>query len=120
MKLLFDHNLSHRLVDHLSDLFPNSSHVRLVALEQTDDRLIWDYAIKHGYVIVTQDADFIDWNRSLARRLKLLFGFDVETHPWQKQSNESGLALTPSECWTPNQKWRLLKCDSKSWFICCS
>jgi len=73
MKLLFDHNLSHRLVDRLSDLFPNSSHVRLVALEQADDRLIWDYAIKHGYVIVTQDADFIDWNKIFGAPPKIIW-----------------------------------------------
>ena len=63
MKLLFDHNLSYRLVERLSDLFPDSSHVRIVGLERADDEVIWNYAQEHGFVIVTQDSDFIDWNK---------------------------------------------------------
>ncbi|MFB2882045.1 DUF5615 family PIN-like protein [Floridanema aerugineum] len=30
MKLLFDHNLSPRLINRLADLFPNSSHLFIV------------------------------------------------------------------------------------------
>lgn len=32
MKLLFDHNLSHKLIGRLADLFPDSEHVRNVNL----------------------------------------------------------------------------------------
>ena len=38
-------------------------HVRMVGLERADDEIIWDYAQEHGFVIVTQDSDFIDWNK---------------------------------------------------------
>ncbi|HYO45355.1 MAG TPA: DUF5615 family PIN-like protein [Gemmatimonadota bacterium] len=44
MKLLFDANISHRLADSLSDLYPGSVHVRLVGLQRATDREIWDYA----------------------------------------------------------------------------
>jgi len=44
MKLLYDQNLSHRLVALLSDLFPDSEHVRNVGLQEADDRQIWEYA----------------------------------------------------------------------------
>jgi predicted nuclease of predicted toxin-antitoxin system len=58
MRLLFDHNLSPRLVDRLADLIPNSSHVWLVGLERASDQDVWDYALAHGYTVVTKDADF--------------------------------------------------------------
>ena len=44
MKLLFDHNLSPRLVNRLADLFPESAHIYMLGLEQSDDREVWLYA----------------------------------------------------------------------------
>jgi predicted nuclease of predicted toxin-antitoxin system len=44
MKLLFDHNLSPRLVNRLADLFPESTHIYMLGLEQADDREVWLYA----------------------------------------------------------------------------
>jgi hypothetical protein len=53
MKLLFDHNLSPRLVNRLADLFPGAQHVFLLAMGEADDSQIWNYAKQNGYVIVT-------------------------------------------------------------------
>ncbi len=58
MKLLFDHNLSYKLVGRLADLFPDSEHVRNVNLYEADDRTIWDYAGAKGLAIVSKDEDF--------------------------------------------------------------
>jgi predicted nuclease of predicted toxin-antitoxin system len=58
MKLLFDQNLSFKLCARLADLFPCSSQVRLVGLDQADDREIWEYAGSNGFAIVSQDSDF--------------------------------------------------------------
>lgn len=58
MKLLFDQNLSPRLVRLLADLFPGSTHVRDVGLGEADDVTIWTYAGLHGYTIVSKDSDF--------------------------------------------------------------
>lgn len=58
MKLLFDQNLSFRLVQNLSHHFPASAHVRLLGMEEQDDRTIWQYARDNEFTIVTQDADF--------------------------------------------------------------
>ena len=58
-------NLSHRFVQTLADLFAGSQHVRLLGLEEADDRAIWEHAKEHGFVIVTQDSDFPDWNKIL-------------------------------------------------------
>ena len=60
MGLLFDHHLSHQLVRRLADLFPDSTHTRLLGLERADDPIIWNYAQTQGLVIVTLDADFSD------------------------------------------------------------
>ncbi|WP_255516230.1 DUF5615 family PIN-like protein [cf. Phormidesmis sp. LEGE 11477] len=40
MKLLFDQNLSRKLVGQLSDIFPESSHVQLHSLEEESDTAI--------------------------------------------------------------------------------
>jgi len=78
VKLLFDENLSHKLVRALADLFPGSEHVRDRGLKAADDRLIWEQAKDNNLIIVSKDSDF--YQRSL------LFG-----HPpkviWIKRGN---------------------------------
>jgi predicted nuclease of predicted toxin-antitoxin system/uncharacterized protein (DUF433 family) len=58
VKLLFDQNLSHRLVQALQKEFPDSRHVREVGLQEATDIVVWQYAMKQGIAIVTKDADF--------------------------------------------------------------
>jgi predicted nuclease of predicted toxin-antitoxin system len=58
MKLLFDENLSHRLVKLLAAEFPGSEHVRHVSLKSAADPLIWQYAKQNGFAIVSKDTDF--------------------------------------------------------------
>lgn len=58
MKLLFDQNLSPKLVALLADLFPHSYHVQTVGLDCADDDRVWDYARLNGYTIVTKDEDY--------------------------------------------------------------
>jgi predicted nuclease of predicted toxin-antitoxin system len=60
MKLLFDQNLSFKLCRQLADLFPESSHVRLLGLDRADDRALWEFAKNNGYTIVSLDADLAD------------------------------------------------------------
>ena len=60
MKLLFDHNLSPRLVDLLSDLYPQSNHVATIGLDTASDHAVWTCAREHGFIIVTKDSDFND------------------------------------------------------------
>ena len=58
MKLLFDHNLSHKLVERLGDAFPDSEHVRGVGLQEASDLAVWEYAKSKGLTIVSKDEDF--------------------------------------------------------------
>ena len=60
MRLLLDHNLSPALKGALSDLYPRSLHVWDLDLDTAADTVIWAYAIEHGLVIVTKDADYRD------------------------------------------------------------
>jgi predicted nuclease of predicted toxin-antitoxin system len=48
VKLLFEHNLSPRLVLLLADLFPDCSHVALVGLSRALDDTVWTYAHAEG------------------------------------------------------------------------
>jgi predicted nuclease of predicted toxin-antitoxin system len=58
MKLLFDQNLSHRLVGQLAAEFPGSAHVRDAGLAAASDPDVWAYAAANGFIIVSKDADF--------------------------------------------------------------
>jgi predicted nuclease of predicted toxin-antitoxin system len=60
VKLLFDENLSPRLVDLLSDLFPESAHVHQLGLGAAEDTEIWTHAKAHGFPIVSKDSDFAE------------------------------------------------------------
>jgi predicted nuclease of predicted toxin-antitoxin system len=60
MKLLFDQNLSFRLCEAIDDIFPGSIHVRQVGLQESADEVIWEFAGRNEYAIVSQDADFAD------------------------------------------------------------
>lgn len=53
MKLLFDQNLSRKLVTRLADIFPNASHVQLHGLAEKTDTEIWDFAKLNDFCIVT-------------------------------------------------------------------
>lgn len=63
MKLLFDQNLSRRLVQQLNDLYPGSQHVANAGLDTSADAAVWNYARDGGFVIVSKDSDFM--HRSL-------------------------------------------------------
>jgi predicted nuclease of predicted toxin-antitoxin system len=60
VKLLFDQNLSPRLVKLLSDLYPDSNHVHLLGIDRLSDKEVWEYARREDFLIVTKDADFSD------------------------------------------------------------
>jgi predicted nuclease of predicted toxin-antitoxin system len=62
MKLLFDQNISHRIVKGLPKMFQDSSSVKSERLINAPDVEVWKFAKQHNFTIVTQDADFNDLN----------------------------------------------------------
>ena len=73
MKLLFDENLSFRLVVMLQDLFPGSQHVRECGLRAVGDTEIWEFAKNNGLIIVTKDSDFQERSVLLGAPPKILW-----------------------------------------------
>lgn len=61
MKLLFDQNISWRVLSQLADVFPEAKQVRDLELVNRTDREIWEFAKQNGCSIVTFDADFYDF-----------------------------------------------------------
>lgn len=78
MKLLLDENLSPRLVELLSDLYPDSVHVHECGLGSSTDATIWEYAKTNGFTIVSKDSDF--------EERSILFGFPPKVI-WLRVSN---------------------------------
>jgi predicted nuclease of predicted toxin-antitoxin system len=73
LKLLFDANLSPRLVNRLAELFPGSAHVFETGLaRQTKDETIWKYARENRLTIVPADSDFVDLARSLGAQPRVV------------------------------------------------
>ncbi|MEA3373430.1 MAG: DUF5615 family PIN-like protein [Campylobacterota bacterium] len=60
VKLLFDQNLSYRLVSRLKEEYPDSIHIAAAGLDKASDLEVWSYAKEHDYTIVTKDSDFND------------------------------------------------------------
>ncbi len=66
MKLLLDENLSHRLVPSLQEAFAGTRHLEDVGLRGETDAVIWAFAAREAYMLVSKDDDF--------RQLSLLRG----------------------------------------------
>ncbi len=58
MKLLFDENLSPRLVELLASEFPGSRQIESLDMRGATDGTVWEYAQENDYVIVSKDNDF--------------------------------------------------------------
>jgi predicted nuclease of predicted toxin-antitoxin system len=83
VRLLFDENLSHHLVELLANCYRESTHVRDVGLGRADDEAVWNYAAARGLTIVSKDSDFhqrsllygpppkVVWTSAIVRRPRL-------------------------------------------------
>ncbi len=59
MKILVDQNISFRLVQRITGIFPQVEHVKWLGLTDVDDYRIFMWARQQGFVAVfTQDEDF--------------------------------------------------------------
>lgn len=80
MRLLFDQNISYRILKEILPYFPGAKQVREVGLEGKQDGEIWKWAKTNSYTIVSFDSDFVD--------LSLLLGFPPKVI-WLRLGNSS-------------------------------
>ena len=73
MKLLFDQNISFRILKILGNHFSDSAQVRELRLEEKADLEIWRFAKLKGYTIVTFDADFYDFSNLYGHPPKIIW-----------------------------------------------
>lgn len=85
MKLLFDQNISFRIIKNLVEVWPAAKQVRELGLENSTDKEIWNFAKEHQYTIVTFDSDFFD--------LSNLYGVPPKII-WVRVGNRSTKSLT--------------------------
>ncbi len=62
MKLLFDQNISPKILKNLPPELNDSQQVRFVGLEDSADYEIFQFARTNDYGLVTFDSDFVDLN----------------------------------------------------------
>lgn len=60
MSLLFDQNISFRIILKIKEDFPNSKQVRELGLEESSDDKIWKFAKENNFTVVTFDSDFFE------------------------------------------------------------
>ncbi|SEA43812.1 Predicted nuclease, contains PIN domain, potential toxin-antitoxin system component [Flavobacterium gillisiae] len=60
MNLLFDQNISFRLISKIETNFPQAKQVRQLGIENYSDLEIWKFAKENDFTIVSFDADFFD------------------------------------------------------------
>jgi predicted nuclease of predicted toxin-antitoxin system len=60
LKLLFDQNISFRILSKIKVNFPDAKQVRQLGIENYADIEIWKFAKENEFTIVTFDADFYD------------------------------------------------------------
>jgi predicted nuclease of predicted toxin-antitoxin system len=80
VRLLFDQNISYKIIAKISGHFPDSLHVREAILQESSDREIWEFAKTNSYTIVTYDSDFSNLVSILGHPPKVI---------WIKSGNNS-------------------------------
>jgi len=73
MKLLFDQNISPKILKNLPSQLSQSQQVRFVELEDASDMESFKYAKNQGFTIVTFDSDFVDLNALFGTPPKVIY-----------------------------------------------
>lgn len=84
MRLLFDQNLSPKLAELLSGIFPDSLHVRMAGLESANGSEVWEFAKHNNLIIVSKDSDM--------HQRSLVFGYPPKI-VWVRLGNCSTLEV---------------------------
>ena len=58
--LLFDENISYRIVKRILHLFPESQAAKRLKLMAKEDFVVWEAAKANGFTIITYDDDLLN------------------------------------------------------------
>ena len=73
MNLLFDQNISPKILKLLPPELSNCQQVRFVGLEDSSDYEIFQFARKNDFAVVTFDSDFVDLNAMHGMPPKIIY-----------------------------------------------
>ena len=73
MKLLFDQNISYRILPLIKNHYPEATQVKHVGLHSCKDIEIWRYARENDFVIVTFDSDFKEFSTLFGHPPKIIW-----------------------------------------------
>jgi predicted nuclease of predicted toxin-antitoxin system len=73
VNLLFDQNISPRILKILPERFLNCQQVRFVGLENASDFEIFQFARENDLAVVTFDSDFVDLNAMHGTPPKIIY-----------------------------------------------
>jgi len=85
VKLLFDQNISFRIIKLIQLAFPQSEQIRKLNLENKSDKEIWTFAGQNGFTIVTFDADFYEFSNLYGHPPKII---------WLRTGNNTTLSIS--------------------------
>jgi predicted nuclease of predicted toxin-antitoxin system len=85
MKILFDENISYRIVKKLQDHFPESKHVSDISPILQSDEFIFKYAKENDFTIATFDEDFENISVSRGAPPKII---------WLRMGNTSTIKIS--------------------------
>jgi predicted nuclease of predicted toxin-antitoxin system len=73
VKLLFDQNISPKIIKKIPSELLECQQVRFVGLEDKSDSEIFEFAKIEGFALVTFDADFVDLNALRGTPPKIIY-----------------------------------------------
>jgi len=73
VKLLFDQNISYRIVKLLEADFSACDQIRRLNLENKSDKEIWKFAGQNNFVVATFDGDFYEFSNLYGHPPKIIW-----------------------------------------------
>jgi predicted nuclease of predicted toxin-antitoxin system len=73
MRLLFDENISFRIIRKIADQYPDSESSVRLKLTGKNDTVVWNTAKAKGYSIVTFDEDYLNLSQLYGFPPKVIF-----------------------------------------------
>ena len=86
MKLLFDQNISFRILQLIEDIYPDANQIYQLGLKDKTDKEIWEYAKLNDFTIVTFDGDFYDFSLVWGHPTKIIW-LRVANHVTKEVAN---------------------------------